>query len=111
MISLIIHIMFLMQYWIPETSDFPGSSWWMTQLGPLASPWLVTGGEQIIPTQSYADPAAFILLVSGIVLVCLSRTGAGGAGLPSCYLRLSGCSPAWASWSACCPPAATGHQR
>ena len=74
MISLIIHIMFLMQYWIPETSDFPGSTWWMTQLGPLASPWLVTGGEQIVQTQSYADPAAFILLVSGIVLVCLSRT-------------------------------------
>ncbi|HWJ53873.1 MAG TPA: hypothetical protein VNT24_10930, partial [Propionibacteriaceae bacterium] len=74
MISLSIHIIFLMQYWIPETSDFPGSTWWMTQLGPLASPWLVTGGEQLVPTQSYADPAAFILLVSGIVLVCLSRT-------------------------------------
>jgi hypothetical protein len=75
MISLIIHIMFLMQYWIPETSNFPGHTWWMTQLGPLASPWLVTGGEPIVQTQAdYADPAAFILLVAGIVLVCLSRT-------------------------------------
>jgi len=75
MISLIIHIVFLMQYWIPETSKFPGATWWMTQLGPLASPALVTGGNPISQTQAdYADPGAFLLLVAGIVLVCLSRT-------------------------------------
>jgi hypothetical protein len=75
MISLLIHIVFLMQYWIPETSKFPGATWWMTQLGPLASPALVTGGEPISQTQrDYADPGAFLLLVASIVLVCLSRT-------------------------------------
>jgi hypothetical protein len=74
-LCLIANLMFLMQYWIPETSNFPGSTWWMTQLGPLASPGLVTGGEPIVETQrDYADPAAFLLLVISIVLVCLSRT-------------------------------------
>jgi hypothetical protein len=74
-ICLIANIMFLMQYWIPETSEFPGHVWWMTQLGPLASPGLVTGGEPIVQSQrDYAVPGAFILLVASIVLVCLSRT-------------------------------------
>jgi hypothetical protein len=75
MICLIINIGFLMQYWIPETSDFPGHLWWMTQLGPLASPSLVSRGEPLVQTQAdYADPGAFLLLVTSIVLVCLSRT-------------------------------------
>ena len=74
-ICLIANIMFLLQYWIPETSKFPGHLWWMTQLGPLASPGLVTGGEPIVQSQAdYASPGAFILLVASIVLVCLSRT-------------------------------------
>ncbi len=74
-ICLIANIAFLMQYWIPETSHFPGADWWMTELGPLASPGLVTGGEPLVESQrDYADPAAFILLVASIVLVCLSRT-------------------------------------
>jgi hypothetical protein len=74
-ICLIANIMFLLQYWIPETSEFPGHLWWMTQLGPLASPGLVTGGEPLVqPQADYAVPGAFILLVSSIVLVCLSRT-------------------------------------
>jgi hypothetical protein len=75
LICLIANIIFLMQYWIPETSHFPGSDWWMRQLGPLASPGLVTGGEPLVPSQrDYADPAAFLLLVASIVLVCFSRT-------------------------------------
>ena len=74
-ICLVANIMFLLQYWIPETSRFPGHVWWMTQLGPLASPGLVTGGEPLVQAQQdYAVPAAFILLVASIVLVCLSRT-------------------------------------
>jgi hypothetical protein len=75
MICLIANIAFLMQYWIPETSNFPGHTWWMTQLGPLASPALVSRGQPIVQSQQdYADPAAFLLLITSIVLVCLSRT-------------------------------------
>ena len=75
MICLVANVMFLLQYWIPETSHFPGHMWWMTQVGPLASPGLVSRGEPLVQAQQdYADPAAFILLVASIVLVCLSRT-------------------------------------
>jgi hypothetical protein len=74
-ICLVANIVFLMQYWIPETSNFPGHTWWMTQLGPLASPALATRGQPIVQSQQdYAAPGAFLLLVTSIVLVCLSRT-------------------------------------
>jgi hypothetical protein len=75
LICLVANIIFLMQYWLPETSHFPGSDWWMTQLGPLASPGLVSQGQPLVPSQrDYADPAAFLLLVASIFLVCFSRT-------------------------------------
>ena len=50
-IALTVHLFFLLQYWLPETANFPNSQWWMTQLAPLASPWLTSRGEPQVPAQ------------------------------------------------------------
>jgi hypothetical protein len=73
-ISLTVHLIFLLYYWLPEMNDFPGHLWWATQLGPLASPWLTSRGEpQVAPQQDTALGSA-VMLVAAFFLVCLSRS-------------------------------------
>ena len=37
LISLTVQLVFFLAYWIPETSTFPGRTWWLAQLAPLAA--------------------------------------------------------------------------
>ena len=73
-ISLTVNLIFLLQYWLPETSDFPDSEWWMTQLAPLASPWLTSRGQPQVTAQYDSGLAPAVMLVAGFFLVCLSRS-------------------------------------
>jgi hypothetical protein len=73
-ISLTVNLFFLLQYWIPETSGFPYSQWWMSQLAPLASPWLTSRGEPQVPEQYGSGLAPAVMLVAGFFLVSLSRS-------------------------------------
>lgn len=73
-ISLTVHLFFLLQYWLPETSGFPGSGWWMTQLGPLASPWLTSRGVPQVTAQYESGLAPAVMLVAGFFLISLSRS-------------------------------------
>ncbi len=73
-IALTVHLFFLLQYWLPETANFPNSQWWMTQLAPLASPWLTSRGEPQVPAQYESGLAPAVMLVAGFFLVTLSRS-------------------------------------
>ena len=73
-ISYVVHLFFLLQYWLPETAGFPKSRWWMDQLAPLASTWLTSRGEPQVPIQASSGLAPLVMLVAGIGLVYLSRT-------------------------------------
>jgi hypothetical protein len=73
-ISLTVHLIFLLYYWLPEMNDFPGNRWWIDQLGPLVSPWLTSRGEVQGPTQQGAGLAPAVMLLAGFFLVCLSRS-------------------------------------
>lgn len=73
-ISFWAHVFFLLQYWLPETSGFPNSRWWMDQLAPLASTWLTSRGEPQVAAQEGAGLAPVVMLMAGIGLVYMSRT-------------------------------------
>ena len=70
-IALTVHLFFLLQYWLSETANFPNSQWWMTQLAPLASPWLTSRGEPQVPAQYESGLAPAVMLVAGFFLVTL----------------------------------------
>jgi hypothetical protein len=93
-ISLTVHLIFLLYYWLPEMNDFPGHRWWMTQLAPLASPWMVSRGEPQVPAQLDHGLAPAVMLWSGFFLVCLSRSrrwwGRIGILVPACIGGLAG---------------------
>ena len=46
----------------------------MTQLAPLASPWLTSRGEPQVPAQYESGLAPAVMLVAGFFLVTLSRS-------------------------------------
>lgn len=73
-ISYVVHLFFLLQYWLPETAGFPKSRWWMDQLAPLGSTWLTSRGQPQVPIQASSGLAPLVMLVTGIGLVYLSRT-------------------------------------
>jgi hypothetical protein len=73
-ISLTVNLIFLLYYWLPEMNDFPGNQWWIIQLGPLASPWLTSGGEPQVAAQQNWGVASAVMLVASFFLVCLSRS-------------------------------------
>jgi hypothetical protein len=93
-ISLTVHLIFLLYYWLPEMNDFPGHLWWMTQLGPLASPWMTSRGEPQVMAQQDIGLAPAVMLWSGFFLVCLSRSrrwwGRIGILVPACVGGLAG---------------------
>jgi hypothetical protein len=73
-ISLTVHLIFLLNYWLPDMNSFPGRDWWLTQLAPLASPWLTSRGEPQVPAQQDGAFAPAVMLVAGFFLVCFSRS-------------------------------------
>jgi hypothetical protein len=74
-ISLGAQWVFFIHYWIPETSTFPASELWLTQLSPLASAALTSNGQPQVPAQNgqWGLPA-LVLLVCAFALFWLSRT-------------------------------------
>ena len=66
---------FFIHYWIPETSTFPASELWLTQLSPLASAALTSEGQPQVQAQNgqWGLPA-LVLLVCAFALFWLSRT-------------------------------------
>lgn len=73
-ISLVVQWVFFLHYWLPETIDFPARIWWLTQLAPLASPLLTSGGEPQVAAQQGLHFGAVVLLAAGFLLFWLSRT-------------------------------------
>jgi len=73
-ISLTVHLIFLLYYWLPDMNDFPGQLWWTTQLGPLASPWLTSRGQPQVATQQGIGLGSAVMLVAAFFMVCLSRS-------------------------------------
>ena len=45
------NLIFFVHFWLPETSRFPTSHWWMTQLAPLASKALTSSNESQVQAQ------------------------------------------------------------
>jgi hypothetical protein len=74
-ISLGAQWVFFIHYWLPETSAFPAHELWLTQLSPLASAALTSGGQPQVPAQNgqWGLPA-LVLLVCAFALFWLSRT-------------------------------------
>ena len=73
-ISLTVHLIFLLNYWLPDMNDFPGHQWWMSQLAPLASPWLTSRGQPQVAAQQDTGLGPAVMLVAAFFLVCLSRS-------------------------------------
>ena len=87
-ISLGVHWLFLIAYWIPETSAFPAHDWWLSQLSPLVSETVTSAGVPQVEAQ-WRQPGlgGELLLVAAVVLFVLSRRprllGPGAAVLPA----------------------------
>lgn len=74
-ISVVAQLIYFVAYWIPETIGVPAHEWWLSQLSPLASSWLTSGGESQVLIQDHQSgvPGALLLLCGG-ALFWLSRT-------------------------------------
>lgn len=87
-IGLAVHLLFLVAYWIPETSAFPAHDWWLSQLSPLASEALTSDGRPQVEAQ-WRQPGlgGVLLLVAAVALFVLTRRprllGPGAAVLPA----------------------------
>ncbi len=74
-ISLTVHWIFFIAYWIPETSTFPAHAWWLTQLSPLVSKSLTSAGQPQVDVQAeQSGLGGLILLACSFALLWLSRT-------------------------------------
>ena len=82
------HVLFLVAYWIPETSAFPAHDWWLGQLSPLVSEALTSDGEAQVEAQ-WRQPGlgGLLLLLAAVALFVLDRRprllGPGAALLPA----------------------------
>jgi hypothetical protein len=73
-ISVTVNTIFLVVWWLPEYSTFPGHDAILTQLWPLASKELITGNEAVVAAQTGRSgllPA--LLLITSILLPFLAR--------------------------------------
>lgn len=68
------HLIFLITYWIPETSAVPAHDWWLTQLAPLVSEAVTSAGTAQVPAQaSQLGIGGELLLGAAVVLLLLAR--------------------------------------
>jgi len=115
LISLGVQLVFFLAYWIPETSTFPGRTWWLTQLVPLASPALTSAGQAQVPGQEVQSGVpGLLLLVFGGALWLLARTPHWVGRFATVLPVLGGllvCVGTWVGYAvsahAACPPLAT----
>lgn len=69
-----VHWIFLITYWIPETSAFPAHDWWLTQLSPLVAESVTSAGHGQVPAQAQlAGAFGELLLVCALALLLLAR--------------------------------------
>jgi hypothetical protein len=70
-----VNFLFFIMYWIPETSHFPGRSGLLTELSPLASKYLASGGTEIVSLQrEQLGLSAILLLITSLLIAWSART-------------------------------------
>jgi hypothetical protein len=73
-ICLGVHLVFLVTYWIPETSAVPAHDWWLTQLSPLVAETTTSAGTGQVPAQStHLGIGGELLAVAAVALLLLAR--------------------------------------
>lgn len=73
-ISVGAHFVFFLAYWLPELRG-PGPSWWLQQLAPLSSKYLVSGGEPLTELQEDSPGiAAALLLILSLLILWMTRS-------------------------------------
>lgn len=73
-ICLAVHLVFLVTYWIPETSAVPAHDWWLTQLSPLVAEATTSAGAGQVPAQStHLGIGGELLAVAAVALLLLAR--------------------------------------
>ncbi|MFL6025926.1 MAG: hypothetical protein ACJ72K_03270 [Friedmanniella sp.] len=87
-ISLGAHWLFLVAYWIPETSAFPAHEWWLGQLSPLVAEAVTSAGNAQVAAQTgQIGLGGELLLVASLALLLLVRhpglLGHGAALIPA----------------------------
>lgn len=74
LVSLAVHLVFFVSFWIPETDAFPAHDWWLTQLSPLASEAVTSAGRaQVDVQQDQLGICAELLLLCAAALLVLAR--------------------------------------
>ena len=74
-ISIVVFAFFSVSYWLPETSDFPGRDWWLTQLSPLVSKYLTSGGQPLVEIQNgQLGIAGALLLILSLLIFLMARS-------------------------------------
>ena len=87
-VTLGVHWLFLIAYWIPETSAFPAHDWWLGQLSPLVAEAVTSAGTAQVGAQTaQTGVGGELLLVASLALLVLVRhprlLGPGAALLPA----------------------------
>ena len=74
-ISIFVYAIFAVCYWLPEMNDFPGRDWWLTQLSPLVSKYLTSGGQSLVEIQDHQfGVAGSLLLILALLIFWMART-------------------------------------
>lgn len=74
LVSLAVHLVFFVSFWIPETDAFPAHDWWLTQLSPLASAAVTSAGRAPVDVQQdQLGIGAELLLLCAAALLVLAR--------------------------------------
>jgi hypothetical protein len=74
-ISIVVFAVFLISYWLPETSRFAGRDWLLTQLSPLVSKYLTSAGQPLVDVQyNQLGIGGFLLLIFGLLIFWMARS-------------------------------------
>lgn len=89
-VCLSVHLLFLVAYWIPETSAFPAHDWWLAQLSPFVAESVTSAGSPQVAAQAgQAGIGGELLLVAALALLVLVRNprllGHGAGILPAAF--------------------------
>jgi hypothetical protein len=75
-ISIAAHFVFFLAFWVPETSRFPQQAWWLNQLAPLSSQYVISGGMPLAELQEGgAGVTATLLLIFSLLILWMARSG------------------------------------